>query len=117
MNRRDIERVLETKDQSVLDFPDRGIWGDNRYRGNCSGWIQAFLIWKYQVKKMAELFAGSGTGSDVCRDMGVSYIGADLNPNPVRKILPYSPRRIMEMYWLKFLIWIFRLRVLILLML
>ena len=30
MNRRDIERVLETKDQSVLDFPDRGIWGDNR---------------------------------------------------------------------------------------
>lgn len=44
MNRRDIERVLETKDQSVLDFPDRGIWGDNRYRGNCSGWIQAFLI-------------------------------------------------------------------------
>ena len=85
MDRRDIERVLETKDQSVLDFPDRGIWGDNRYRGNCSGWIQAFLIWKYQVKKMAELFAGSGTGSDVCRDMGVSYIGADLNPDPVRK--------------------------------
>ena len=79
MDRRDIERVLETKDQSVLDFPDRGVWGDNRYRGNCSGWIQAFLIWKYQVKKMAELFAGSGTGSDVCRDMGVSYIDLQLS--------------------------------------
>lgn len=33
---------------------------------------------------MAELFAGSGTGSDVAKDMGIKYIGADLNPNPVR---------------------------------
>lgn len=26
-----------------------------------------------------------GTGSDVCKDMGISYIGADLNPIPIRK--------------------------------
>ena len=66
--------------------PNRGnSWGSNTYRGNCSGWIHAFLIWKYQVKRMAELFAGSGTGSDVCKDMEIPYIGADLNPCPVRK--------------------------------
>ncbi len=85
MERKEIERELEKHDSTVLSFPSRGSWGSNRYRGNCSGWIQAFLIWKYQARKLAELFAGSGTGSDVARDMGIDYVGADLNPNPMRK--------------------------------
>ena len=84
MTRKDIEQVLQEHDSTLLSFPNRGPWGDNRYRGNCSGWIQAFLIWKYQIEKFAELFSGSGTGYDVCKDMGVSYVGADLNPNPKR---------------------------------
>ncbi len=84
MNKNDIIAVLQQSDSSVLSFPDRGPWGDNRYRGNCSGWVQASLIWKYNVKKLAELFAGGGTGSDVAKDMGIQYIGADLNPNPKR---------------------------------
>lgn len=84
MEKREIINRLSQNNSTLLSYPDRGPWGDNRYRGNCSGWIHAFLIWKYQVEKMAELFAGSGTGSDVAKDMGISYIGADLNPNPVR---------------------------------
>ncbi len=84
MNKQEIIKKLQESDSTVLSFSDRGPWGNNRYRGNCAGWIQASLIWKYQVKKLAELFAGGGTGSDVCKDMGVEYIGADLNPNPVR---------------------------------
>lgn len=84
MNKSEIIAELQKHDSSVLSFPNRGPWGESKYRGNCSGWIQAFIAWKYQVKKFAELFAGSGTGSDVCRDMGIDYIGADLNPNPVR---------------------------------
>lgn len=84
MEKKEIINMLTTNDSTILSFPDRGPWGDSRYRGNCSGWIQAFLIWKYQARKMAELFAGSGTGSDVCRDMQIPYIGADLNPSPVR---------------------------------
>lgn len=73
MKKEDIINELMKQDQSVLSFPNRGnCWGSNAYRGNCSGWIHAFLIWKYQVKRMAELFAGSGTGSDVCKDMGNS---------------------------------------------
>lgn len=75
---------LEKKDSTILSFPDRGPWGDPSYQGNCSGWVQAFLIWKYRVQKFAELFSGSGTGYDVAKDMNVSYIGADLNPVPVR---------------------------------
>lgn len=84
MQRNEIERILEKQDSTILSFPERGPWGDKKYRGNCSGYIQAFLIWKYDVTKLAELFAGSGTGSDVARDMNIDYIGADLNPNPTR---------------------------------
>lgn len=84
MKQSEIEAYVASKNSTVLNFPDRGPWGDNSYRGNCSGWVIAYLIWRYGVKSLAELFAGGGTGSDVCRDMNISYIGADLNPNPVR---------------------------------
>ena len=82
MKREDIVAKLE--DSTVLSFPDRGPWGDKAYRGNCSGYVHAFLIWKYRIQKLAELFAGSGTGYDVAKDMGIDYTGADLNPTPVR---------------------------------
>ncbi len=84
MERKIIEAQLQKNDSTLLSFPDRGPWGDKKYRGNCSGWIQAFLIWKYHVTRLAELFAGSGTGYDVAKDMGIKYVGADLNPTPVR---------------------------------
>ena len=84
MKRQEIINELMKNNSTLLSFPDRGSWGSNSYRGNCSGWIQAFCIWKYKVRKLAELFAGSGTGSDVAKDMEIDYIGADLNPNPVR---------------------------------
>lgn len=85
MKKGDIERVCREKNGTVLDFQDRGPWGNNKWRGNCSGWVIAYLIWRYGVKSLAELFAGGGTGSDVCKDMNIPYVGADLNPNPVRK--------------------------------
>lgn len=85
MKREDIIKRLEQSDSTLLSFPDRGDeWGSRHYRGNCSGWIIGFLCWKYNVASLAELFAGSGTGFDICKDMGIHYIGADLNPNPVR---------------------------------
>ncbi len=84
MNKNEIYAELMKHDSSVLSFPNRGSWGDSRWRGNCSGWIHAFLAWKYKVERMAELFAGSGTGYDVCKDMGIDYAGYDLNPSPVR---------------------------------
>ncbi len=84
MTREEIFNTVAKNDSTVISFPDRGPWGNNRYRGNCSGYVHAFLAWKYQVKKMAELFAGGGTGYDVCKDLGIDYIGADLNPTFVR---------------------------------
>lgn len=70
--------------QSVLNFPDRGNWGDSRYRGNCTGHIHDELITQFNIQKLAELFAGSGTGSDVAKQRSINYIGADLNNNYIR---------------------------------
>lgn len=69
---------------TLLSFPNRGPWGDNRYRGNCSGYIYKAVIEQYRVKSLGEVFAGSGTGSDVCRDMNIPYLGLELNANSVR---------------------------------
>ncbi|MCR5144805.1 MAG: hypothetical protein K6B67_05795 [Lachnospiraceae bacterium] len=69
---------------SIISFKDRGNWGDSRYRGNCSGYVHKGLIEQYNVKSLGEVFAGSGTGSDVCKEMGIDYLGLDLNPNPIR---------------------------------
>ena len=84
MDKKKIIEVVSAADNTVLSFPNRGPWGDSRYRGNCSGFIPAYFIWKYGAKQVSEIFAGSGTTSDVCKDMGVAYKGIDLNPNPVR---------------------------------
>lgn len=79
-----VVRNPQNANGTVLSFPDRGPWGNNRYRGNCSGYIHAFLIDQYNVKYMGEMYAGGGTGYDVCKDMGINYVGADLNDKPVR---------------------------------
>ena len=75
---------MEGIGSTIISFPDRGPWGDNKYRGNCSGYVHKGLIEQYKVRSMGEVFAGSGTGSDVCREMGIPYCGLDLNHNPVR---------------------------------
>jgi len=84
MRKEDIIKELEKRKDTVLSFPNRGPWGDFKYRGNCSGWIPAYFIYKYQAGNVAEVFAGSGTTYDVCKDMGVAYTGIDLNPIPPR---------------------------------
>ena len=84
MTKAEILRELENHTGTILSFPERGPWGSSRYRGSCSGWIPAFFINKFHVSHMAEVFAGSGTTYDVCKDMNVVYTGIDLNPNPPR---------------------------------
>ncbi len=64
---------------SILTFPERGPWGDSRYRGNCSGHIQKELINHFQPKLFVDVCEGSGTSRDVCRELGVEYVGLDLH--------------------------------------
>lgn len=80
MKKEEILKVVRSNEGTVLSFPDRGPWGNNRYRGNCSGYIHAFLIDQYNVDFMAEMYAGGGTGYDE-RSLSVCKV-QELLPEP-----------------------------------
>lgn len=83
-----LSEVRKQMEYTVLSYPERDPhgfkWGDPGYNGNCTGKIPLGFIDKFKAKNVFELYAGSGTLSDVCRDYGIHYCGVDLNPNPVR---------------------------------
>lgn len=93
MNKQEeLQRVLtEVRKQmqyTILSYPERDPqgfkWGNPGYNGNCTGKIPLGFIDKLGAKSVFEMYAGSGTLSDVCKDYGIPYCGVDLNPNPVR---------------------------------
>lgn len=65
--------------QSIISFPNRGPWGDSRWRGNCSGNVQRELIEHFSPKLFVDVCEGSGTSRDVCRELGIEYVGLDLH--------------------------------------
>jgi len=83
-----LDEVRAQMQSTILSYPVRdpkGLkWGEPGYNGNCSGKVPLGFIDKLGAKSVCELFAGSGTLSDVCRDYGIPYCGIDLNPTPVR---------------------------------
>lgn len=70
--------------QSILSYKDRGNYGNNSYRGNCSGFIIKDLINQFypnsKPKKFIEVFSGGGTGIDVAKELNITNsIHLDLN--------------------------------------
>jgi hypothetical protein len=63
---------------SVVSYPNRGPWGDNRYPGNCSGYMLIDLIATYRPRSVLDPMEGGGTSREVCADMQVAYTGFDL---------------------------------------
>jgi hypothetical protein len=64
---------------SVVSYPGRGPWGDNRYPGNCSGYLLIDLCTDYQPRWVLDPMEGGGTSREVCADMGIDYAGYDLH--------------------------------------
>lgn len=65
---------------SILSFPDRGRWGDSRWRGNCSGWVYHHLFTEvYRPKLFVDPCVGSGTSVDVANELGIPAVGLDLH--------------------------------------
>jgi len=65
--------------KSVVNYPQRGPWGDPKFPGNTSGYLLVDLIDYYQPKSILDPMEGSGTTGDVAFDMGdIPYIGLDL---------------------------------------
>ena len=65
--------------QSVVSYPDRGPWGNNKYRGNMSGYLVKDIIEQYNLKYLSDYMVGGGTTEDVCREMGIPGVFTDLN--------------------------------------
>lgn len=63
---------------SVVSYPDRGPWGDNRYPGNCSGYLLIDLCATFAPRSVCDPMEGGGTSAEVCADMGIAYTGFDL---------------------------------------
>jgi len=64
--------------KSIVSYPERGPWGDARYRGNCSGHLIADLVREFRPKKFVDPMVGSGTSRDVCADLDVPCWASDL---------------------------------------
>lgn len=69
---------------SVVYHPDRGPWGNARYRGNCSGWLVKDLILRLGARSVFDPSEGGGTVRDVVAGinqfcgMDIEYEGRDL---------------------------------------
>lgn len=69
---------------SVVDYPDRGPWGDSRYPGNFSGYLVRDLFYQLGPKSVLDVFEGSGTSKDFfsgleeTKGIKVEYKGLDL---------------------------------------
>lgn len=65
--------------QSVISYPDRGPWGDAKWRGNCSGHVYRDLFQQLQPSTFVDPMVGSGTSVEVAREMGIQAWGLDLH--------------------------------------
>ena len=69
---------------SVVSYPNRGPWGDPKYRGNCSGWLAKDLILRFKVQSVFDPAEGGGTIRDVVQGINkflqkdIRYEGRDL---------------------------------------
>ncbi|MFC1895646.1 DNA modification methylase [Thermodesulfobacteriota bacterium] len=69
---------------SVVSYPDRGPWGDSKYRGNCSGHLVKDLILRFKCQSVFDPAEGSGTVKDVVSGINrfkgqtIQYEGRDL---------------------------------------
>lgn len=64
---------------SILSFPDRGKWGDAKWRGNCSGHVYASLFEQIKPGFFVDPMVGSGTSVEVATEMGIEAVGLDLH--------------------------------------
>ena len=89
---------------SVVSYPDRGPWGDSKYRGNCSGHLVKDLILRFNCESVFDPAEGSGTIRDVVdginmyRQKRIAYEGRDLKTGYDIMTDPI-PDRQFDMVW------------------
>jgi len=69
--------------KSIVSYPKRGPYGDNKFRGNTSGYlikdlIEEYKLQGYKINTVLDPMEGSGTTRDVCKELKIDYTGYDL---------------------------------------
>lgn len=64
---------------SVISFPERGPWGDSKWRGNASGFVYKSLFEQLKPKTFCDPMKGSGTSIEVANQLGIKAWGLDLH--------------------------------------
>lgn len=64
---------------SIMSFPDRGPWGNNKWRGNASGHVYRSLFEQLQPRVFIDPMVGGGTSVEVAKEMGIEAYGLDLH--------------------------------------
>ena len=64
---------------TVVSYPERGVGGNNKYRGNCSPKLIEDLINFYKPSEICDYMVGSGTTFDAAKNCGIVCHGYDLN--------------------------------------
>jgi hypothetical protein len=84
-NINDIRRITKGKTErsnisSVVEYPDRGTFGESKFRGNTSGYLLVDLFENviFKPEYVLDPAEGSRTTRDVCKYMGIKYLGLDL---------------------------------------
>ena len=67
-------------DSSILSFPDRGPWGDSKWRGNASGHVYKSIFEQLKPQVFIDPMVGSGTVLAVARKKGHQAFGIDSDP-------------------------------------
>ena len=56
---------------SIVSYPERGVGGNNQYRGNCSPKLIEDLVGFFKPTEICDYMCGSGTTKDAAEKMGI----------------------------------------------
>lgn len=65
--------------KSIVSYENRGIGGNNQYRGNCSPLLIEDLYNHFKFDNISDYMRGSNTTGDVAKKLGISAQTYDLN--------------------------------------
>ncbi len=93
-----------SKITSIASYPDRGPYGNNKYRGNCSGYLIKDLLEHFKPKLFVDPSVGGGTSADVVKKHfpDIEFVGLDLHLgfNLLRdSLLEKLPRAADYIFW------------------
>jgi len=64
---------------SIVSYPERGVGGNNKYRGNCSPELIKDLISHFGLKEICDYMCGSNTTQHAAEAMGINSKVYDLH--------------------------------------